>query len=101
MDDTNREEGIVQFFDKIRGFGFCTPAGDDPSDKSKSLFISGYAVKRAGLSSLGKGARIVFRREKSGQGRRDEVQDIELVDKHEDLCRGEVFAHSRDESLRD
>lgn len=80
MDDT-REQGTVQFFDNIRSFGFVTPAGADPSDKSKSLFLSGHAVRRAGLSSLSKGAAISFRREKSGQGRRDEVQDIELIDK--------------------
>jgi cold shock CspA family protein len=74
----DREEGTIVFFDHARGFGFCAADGTDPTDKSRNLYVSVHALRRAGLLSLNKGDRISFRREKR-QGRKDEVQDIRVI----------------------
>jgi cold shock CspA family protein len=75
-----RETGTVAFFDATRGFGFCIPDGTDAADKSLHCYISAHAVRRAGISSLASGDRITYRREKR-TSRKDETQDIVLVEK--------------------
>jgi cold shock CspA family protein len=76
----DREEGVVAFFDLVRGYGFVTPAGADPADKSAGLYLSIHALKRAGISLLAKGDRIEYRKEASKYpGRKPEAQDIRLM----------------------
>jgi cold shock CspA family protein len=76
----DREEGVVAFFDVVRGFGFVIPAGTDATDKSAHLYLSVHALKRAGISSLAKGDKITFRREESRHvGRKAEAQQIEMA----------------------
>jgi cold shock CspA family protein len=78
---TDREEGVVAFFDPVPGFGFVIPAGSDPADKTANLYLSIHALKRSGLLSIEKGTKIAFRREQSRHaGRKAECQDIRLLD---------------------
>jgi cold shock CspA family protein len=76
-----REEGRVVFFNTAKEFGFCAPEGTDAGDRTQNLFISGYALKRAGIATLNKHDKISFRKEISKHpGRRPECQDIRLLD---------------------
>ena len=47
--------GTVKWFNPTKGYGFI-----QPDDGGKDVFVHISAVERAGLSTLGEGARISF-----------------------------------------
>ena len=65
----------------VRGFGFVVPAGTDATDKSQHLYLSAHALRRAGIASVEKGARIEYRKKVSRHaGRKPECQDVRLIE---------------------
>jgi cold shock CspA family protein len=79
---TTTTSGTVVFFDNLRAFGFVTPDGVDPNDKTNHLFLSAHALRRAGIASLDRGDRIALRIEEPRKpGRRREAQGIELLER--------------------
>ena len=72
---------MIAFYDQAKGFGFACPAGVDPADKSRHLYVSVHALRRAGSASLNKGDRIEYRKEvPKYAGRKSECQDIMLLE---------------------
>lgn len=61
------EQGVIQFFDEERGFGFITP-----DSGGKDVFVHIKAVERSGIERLEKGDRVTF---ESVPGRRDGRQE--------------------------
>jgi cold shock CspA family protein len=69
--------GRVTFYDASKGFGFCVPDGVAFVQRHLHLYISGHAVRRAGLTSLSAGDTITFRyQEPRRPGQKGECQDI-------------------------
>ena len=46
-------EGIVKFFDAVKGFGFVAPDGG-----GRNVFLHGRVLDRSGLDELGPGRRL-------------------------------------------
>jgi cold shock CspA family protein len=77
---TSESTGVVAFYDAGRNFGFIVPTGVDADDRNRHCFVSGHAVRRAGLTTLLKGQRVRFRIEESLRpSRKSEAQDIKIL----------------------
>lgn len=74
---SEREEGVVCWFNSSRAMGFVAPAGVDAADRANHLFLAGAALRRSGLTSVQAGDRITYRREAPRKlGNKSEAQDI-------------------------
>jgi cold shock protein len=63
---SERQEGVVKFFNDKKGFGFITPNGG-----GRDVFVHISSVQRSGLEGLVEGDRVSFETEpsrKEGKG---------------------------------
>jgi CspA family cold shock protein len=72
MDMSNKQTGVVKWFNDEKGFGFITPqSGDD-------LFVHFRAIQSDGFKSLKEGQKVSFVAKKGDKGMQaEEVQIIE------------------------
>jgi len=77
--------GVIQYFNKDRGFGMIRRDGAPPDQQDDFVHIS--AAKRAGIAELQEGMRLYYQIEASGPGRR--LQAVDLRIDHGDLSEPE------------
>jgi len=63
-DSMGSGDGVVKWFNPIKGFGFIAP-----SDGGPDVFVHASAVERAGLSSLNDGQAVAYDLERSRAGK--------------------------------
>ena len=67
-------QGIVEFFDPDRGYGFIKP-----DDGGKDVFVHATALERAGMQSLSEGQKVSFDTQKDQRTGKLAVSTIEAI----------------------
>jgi CspA family cold shock protein len=68
-----RQQGIVKFFNKDRGFGFIAP-----EDGSKDVFVHISAVQRGGIPWLEEGMKLSFAVLDDSRGRGPQATELQI-----------------------
>ena len=63
MDTNNRSMGTVQWFSRVKGFGFIRPDGTE-----KDVFVHFSAIRGDGYRNLNEGQRVEFTMEDTPKG---------------------------------
>ena len=63
MDDNGRTKGIVQWFNRVKGYGFIRPDGQE-----EDVFVHYSAINGEGYRNLSEGQRVEFTMEDSPKG---------------------------------
>ena len=63
MDDNGRSVGTVQWFSRVKGYGFIRPEG-----REEDVFVHYSAIRGEGYRNLNEGQRVEFTMEDSPKG---------------------------------
>jgi CspA family cold shock protein len=63
MDDNGRTVGTVQWFSRVKGYGFIRPEGQE-----EDVFVHYSAIRGEGYRNLNEGQRVEFTMEDSPKG---------------------------------
>ena len=63
MDDNGRTMGIVQWFSRVKGYGFVRPDGQE-----EDVFVHYSAIRGDGYRNLSEGQRVEFTMEDTPKG---------------------------------
>ncbi len=63
MDDNNRTQGTVQWFSRVKGYGFVRPDGQE-----EDVFVHYSAINGEGYRNLSEGQRVEFTVEDTPKG---------------------------------
>ncbi len=63
MESNNRSQGTVQWFSRVKGYGFIRPDGSE-----EDLFVHYSAIQGEGYRNLDEGQRVEFRIEDTPKG---------------------------------
>ena len=63
MTDNNRRQGTVQWFSRVKGYGFIRPDGEE-----EDVFVHFSAIRGEGYRNLSEGQRVEFTLEDSDKG---------------------------------
>jgi len=63
MDDNGRTVGTVQWFSRVKGYGFIRPEGQD-----EDVFVHYSAIRGEGYRNLSEGQRVEFTTEDTPKG---------------------------------
>jgi len=77
MEGNNRCLGTVQWFSRVKGFGFIRPDGED-----EDVFVHYSAIRGEGYRNLNEGQRVEFIREDSPKG--PQAVDVVGLDDYEE-----------------
>jgi cold shock protein len=73
MGRTERQVGVVKFFNREKGFGFIAP-----DDGSRDVFVHVSAVQRGGMPYLEDGMRLSFDVLEDSRGRGPQATSLQL-----------------------
>ncbi|MCP4536330.1 MAG: cold-shock protein [Chloroflexi bacterium] len=88
MDDNGRSIGTVQWFSRVKGFGFIRPEG-----KEEDVFVHYSAIRGDGYRNLNEGQQVEFTMEDTPKG----PQAVDVVGSENDTAQSEPVAQSEPE----
>ena len=83
MDDNGRSLGTVQWFSRVKGYGFIRPDGEE-----EDVFVHYSAIRGDGYRNLNEGQRVEFTVEDSPKGPQA-VDVVSVMDTDTDTGEGE------------
>ena len=90
MEDNGRVLGTVQWFSRVKGYGFIRPDGDE-----EDVFIHYSLIRGEGYRNLSRGQRVEFTMEDSPKG--PQAVDVLGLETVVDLAEGEGVVESATE----
>ncbi len=85
MDDNDRSVGTVQWFSRVKGYGFIRPEGQEEGE-GDDVFVHFSAIRGDGYKNLNEGQRVEFTVEDSSKG--PQAVDVVGLDAAEDSPKG-------------
>jgi CspA family cold shock protein len=73
MEGNDRQQGTVQWFSRVKGYGFINPDGD-----GEDVFVHFSAIRGEGYRNLDEGQRVEFTVEDSPKG--PQAADVVRID---------------------